>query len=46
MGIGETEIEAKFFQKKRVLPPILSFVTVLSTVIFFALTPLKAEDEE
>ncbi len=36
----------KFFQKKLVLPPFLSFITALSAVIIFTLTPLKAEDEE
>ena len=36
----------KFFQKKLVLPPFLSFIAALSAVIIFTLTPLKAEDEE
>ncbi len=36
----------RIFQKKRVLPPFLSFVTALSAVIIFALTPLKAGEEE
>jgi hypothetical protein len=36
----------RFFQKKRLLPPFLSFITALSAVIIFALTPLKAEEEE
>jgi hypothetical protein len=35
-----------FFQKKRVLPPILSFITVLSAVIISALTPLNAGEKE
>ncbi len=35
-----------FIQTKRVLPPFLSFVTALSAVIIFALTPLKAGEEE
>ncbi len=36
----------RFFQKKLVLPPFLSFIAALSAVIIFTLTPLKAEDEE
>ena len=36
----------RIFQKKRVLPPFLSFITALSAVIIFALTPLKAGEEE
>jgi hypothetical protein len=40
------KLRQSFFQKKRVLPTILSFVTVLSAVIFFALTPLRAGEEE
>ncbi len=34
------------FQKKRLLPPFLTFITALSAVIFFAYTPLKAGEEE
>jgi hypothetical protein len=40
------KLRQSFFQKKRVLPSIISFVTVLSAVIFFALIPLKAGEEE
>ncbi|HJO48947.1 MAG TPA: START domain-containing protein [Candidatus Scalindua sp.] len=36
----------RFFQKKRVLPPFLSFIVALSVVIIFTFTPLKAEEEE
>ena len=36
----------RFFQKKLVLPPFLSFIAAFSVVIIFTLTPLKAEDEE
>ena len=36
----------RFFQKKRLLPPFLSFITVLSAVIIFAFTPLNAGEEE
>jgi len=36
----------RFFQKKRVLPLFLSFITALSAIIIFALTPLKAGEEE
>jgi hypothetical protein len=39
-------LRQSFFQKKLVLPPFLSFIAVLSAVIFFALTPLKAGEEE
>lgn len=36
----------RFFHGKRVFPPFLPFITVLSAVIMFAFTPLKAGDEE
>jgi hypothetical protein len=36
----------RFFQKKRVLPLFLTFITALSTAIIFPLTPLKAGEEE
>ncbi len=36
----------RFFQKKRVLSPFLSFIVALSVVIIFTFTPLKAEEEE
>ncbi len=39
-------MKRSFFQKKRVLPPFLTFITVLSSVIMFAFTPLKAGEEE
>ncbi len=35
----------RFFHKKRVLPPFLSFITALSAVIIFAFTPVRAEEE-
>ena len=40
------KMRRRFFQKKLVLPPFLSFIAALSAVIIFTLTPLKAEDEE
>ncbi|MFQ5685756.1 MAG: START domain-containing protein [Candidatus Scalindua sp.] len=37
----------RFFQKKLVFPPFLSFITALLTAVFIlALTPLKAGEEE
>jgi hypothetical protein len=36
----------RFFQKKRMLPPFLLFITALSAVIMLAITPLKAGGEE
>ncbi len=36
----------RFFQKKRVLPPFLPFITALLAVIMLAITPLKAGEEE
>ncbi len=39
-------MKRSFFQRKRVLPPFLTFITVLSSVIMFAFTPLKAGEEE
>lgn len=36
----------RYFHGKRVLPPFLPSITVLSAVIMFAFTPLKAGEEE
>jgi hypothetical protein len=36
----------RILQKKRNLPPFLSFITALLAVIVFAFTPVKAQEEE
>ena len=44
--VALTKMRRRFFQKKLVLPPFLSFITALPAVVIFALTPLKAEEKE
>ena len=44
--LTKPEMRQRFFQRKRVLPPLLPFITALSAVIMCAFTPLKAGEEE
>ncbi len=46
LKLKKPKMRRRFFQKKRVLPPFLSFIMALSAVIIFAFTPLKAGEEE
>ena len=46
LALAGQKMRQRFFQKKRVLPPFLSFIVALSVVIIFTFTPLKAEEEE
>ena len=46
LALAGQKMRQRIFQKKRVLPPFLSFIVALSVVIIFTFTPLKAEEEE
>ena len=46
LALAGQKMRQRFFQKKRVLPPFLSFIAALSAVIIFTSTPLKAGEKE